>query len=202
MAALRHLNTVVFFQINEFARNSAWLHSTGVAYAAYGVVLFVALLGWGLVASRHSDARSLAAVGWAGCGTLVAVALNQPIGNVVQEARPYVTHPHALLLVSKSSDFSFPSDHAVMAGAVAAGLLIAFRWLGMLASAAAVLLAVDRVYVGAHYPADVLAGLVVGALVICLGWWAMGGALTRAAGGLRSSRLRPILVAERPADAA
>lgn len=35
------------------------------------------------------------------------------------EARPYVTHPQILRLADVTTDFSFPSDHAVLAGAVA-----------------------------------------------------------------------------------
>ena len=44
--------------------------------------------------------------------------------------RPYQTHPWLLVLASRTSDFSFPSDHAVMAGAVAAGLLLVSRLTG------------------------------------------------------------------------
>jgi undecaprenyl-diphosphatase len=69
------------------------------------------------------------------------------------------------MLVSRSTDYSFPSDHAVMAGAVAAGVLLAGRRLGVLAVAMAVLMAFARVYVGAHFPLDVIAGLAVGAVV-------------------------------------
>jgi undecaprenyl-diphosphatase len=53
----------------------------------------------------------------------------------------------------------------VVAGAVAAGLLFLDRRLGVVAVLAAVVMAFARVYVGAHYPGDVVAGLAVGALV-------------------------------------
>jgi membrane-associated phospholipid phosphatase len=73
-------------------------------------------------------------------------------------------------LATRSSDGSFPSDHAVMADA-AAGLWLASRVLGAIADAAAVLMAFSRVYIAAHYPWDVVAGLAFGALVAVLGWW-------------------------------
>jgi membrane-associated phospholipid phosphatase len=50
-------------------------------------------------------------------------------------------------------DPAFPSDHAVMAGAVAAGLWLVSRRLGVLTTVAAVVMAAG--------PADVLAGLVL-----------------------------------------
>jgi len=63
------------------------------------------------------------------------------------------------VLVDKTTDFSFPSDHATVAGTDAVGLLFANRRWGIVAGALAVLVAFTRVYIGAHSPDDVLAGL-------------------------------------------
>ncbi len=193
MAWLPDLNDDAFLRVNDLARNTGWLHTPMVDYARYGVVLFAVAIVASAVYARRSDARALAASVWAGLGTLVAVGLNQPIGNAVGEARPHATHPGSLLLVSPTADFSFPSDHAVMAGAVAAGLFIVSRRLGLFVAAAAVLMAFARVYVGAHYPGDVLAGLVVGAVVVTLGWLLVGGMLTKSVEHLRAGRLHRLL---------
>jgi membrane-associated phospholipid phosphatase len=96
---------------------------------------------------------------------LLALAINQPIGSAIGRVRPYDTIANMHLLVDKTKDFSFPSDHATIAGAVAAGLLLANRRLGLVAIIAAVAMAFARVYVGAHYPGDVAAGLGLGATV-------------------------------------
>jgi membrane-associated phospholipid phosphatase len=90
----------------------------------------------------------------------------------------------------------FPSDHCVMAGAAAAGLLLFSRKIGLVAVVAALLMAFARVYVGAHYPGDVLVWLLIGAAVAILGWFLVRVPLTRAAAWLRDqSRLQPLLVA-------
>ena len=61
---------------------------------------------------------------------------------------PYDALPHVLVLVSRTTDFSFPSDHAVMSGAVAAGVLLANRRIGLVAVVAALAMCFTRVYVG------------------------------------------------------
>lgn len=113
---------------------------------------------------------------------MIAVGLNEPLAGAFAEGRPHPTRPDLLPLGSRSSDFSFPSNHAVMAGAVAA-----------------VLMAFARVYVGVHYPWDVAAGLVFGALVALLGWTLLRVPLTTVTGWLRD---RPGLRQTFPAPAA
>src|SRR4051794_19999292 len=118
------MNQTLFDQINAFARATPWLHGVITVYAAYGVVVFALLLGAGWWSARCSgEPRRMAAVVCAGAATLLAVGLNQPIVNAVHEARPYTNHPGVLVLATRSADFSFPSDHAVMAGAGAVGLV-------------------------------------------------------------------------------
>jgi membrane-associated phospholipid phosphatase len=104
---------------------------------------------------------------------------------VFHEARPYAAHPHLLRLADVTTDFSFPSDHAVMAGAVAAGLLLAHRRLGSLAVVAALLMAFARVYIAAHYPWDVAGGLLFGALVAVVFWALLRTVLVPVTGWLR-----------------
>ena len=186
VSSWQRLDNSLLFAVNSFARHTAWLHEPMLAYARYGVVLFAALLLAGLLAARRRRSSDLASTAWAALAALLALGLNQPIGHLFTEARPYVTHPQILRLADVTTDFSFPSDHAVMAGAVAAGLLLAHRRLGALAAVAALLMAFARVYIAAHYPWDVAGGLVLGAAVAVGGWLILRTPLTAIAARMRN----------------
>ncbi|MEP7113735.1 MAG: phosphatase PAP2 family protein [Ilumatobacteraceae bacterium] len=94
------------------------------------------------------------------------------------------------VLVDRTTDFSFPSDHATAVGAVAAGLLLANQRWGIIAAVLAVAMAFTRVYVGAHYPGDVAAGLILGAAVAGAGGLVVLPLRTRTASRLSHSPLR------------
>lgn len=165
------LDRTLFLDVNHFAQHTGWLNTPMYDYANYGVALFGLLLvtGWWLARQRRS-ARVMAAALWAVAGVVVAVAAVQPLNHAVAEARPWRSLPHALILAGHSTDFSFPSDHAVMAGAVTAGILLYHRRLGIIAAVAGLLMCFARVYIGAHYPQDVAAGFVIGAAVTLIGY--------------------------------
>ncbi len=183
----------LFLKINDFARSTGWMHAPVTAYAKYGLLVFAGLLVVGWWYARRRPAPIMAAALLAPVSTVLAVAVNQPIIKHFAETRPYVVHPNALVLVSTTSDPSFPSDHAAMAGAVAVGLFLVSWRLGLLATGCALLMAFARVYVGAHFPQDVLAGLVLGGAVAGLVWLVLRIPSTWLVERLRNSRMRPLV---------
>jgi membrane-associated phospholipid phosphatase len=188
-----------FGAVNHLARATPWLHTPARLYAEYGVTIFATLLlvAW-LLARRHGEPRRIAAALWAPVGVLVAVGINQFLVASVGESRPYSVLPHALVLVPRSSDGAFPSDHAVMAGAAAVGVLLTHRRLGVLTAGLAVLMAATRVYVGAHFPLDVAAGLVVGAVAALASYAAARPVVMRLVDTTSGTALRPLITSRPP----
>ena len=164
------LDERIFYAINNFARDTPWLHPIVSGYANYGTALFAALILAALwTAWKSGDAGRLARAGWAPLGVLLALAINQPIADAVGEVRP-CNALHDIVVLHCNTDAGFPSDHAVMAGAATAGLWLVSRRLGVFALVATLLMGLARIYVGAHYPQDVLAGFVLGAVVSLAGY--------------------------------
>jgi undecaprenyl-diphosphatase len=130
---------------------------------------------------------------------LTAAALGLVVGQVVSHLwvreRPFVAHPsQTLLLVAPSNEPSFPSDHAIAAFAIAVSVaLIGGRLLGSVFLTAATMVAVSRVFVGLHYPGDVLGGAAIGAAAALLVFFFARGRWTATASLL--SRVTDPLVA-------
>jgi len=108
-----------------------------------------------------------------------------PVVHLVGRARPFAATPQAIVLVSRPSGFSFPNEHAVIAGAVAAGLWLSrARLVAAFATLLALVIAFAVVYAGTAYPGDALGGLLLGVFV-CLALYPLAiGSLRDLAHGL------------------
>jgi undecaprenyl-diphosphatase len=102
------------------------------------------------------------AAGSAFTAAALALLVNLVIHALWDRPRPYETHTISHPW-SSSTDASFPSDHASASLAIAFTVLAFDLPVGIVFLVAAVLIAVGRVLIGAHYPGDVGASLVVAA---------------------------------------
>jgi len=126
------------------------------------VLVLLVALGFLLPSRRRGEERRRGAV-LATVSAGLALLIAQPISHAVERLRPYVAHPaHAHLLIARSHDASFPSDHATGGFALAFGIWLYDRTLGSILLVIAAVLAFSRVYVGTHYPGDVIAGALLG----------------------------------------
>ena len=96
---------------------------------------------------------------------------NVVLKHLVARPRPWLSLPIVPLVVENDPN-SFPSGHTC--AAFAAGMIwvcaLPRRWMGRLAAGMAVAMGLSRLYVGVHYPLDVLAGALVGSLCAWAVW--------------------------------
>lgn len=120
-------------------------------------------LGWWLYKGKKAALKILIVAGLAvGAADLAAYRVFKPLFD---RPRPARTVGGVIMRAPASSRAGFPSNHAANAGAAAAVLAVAYpAWTPLYASAAFTM-AYSRVYCGAHYPGDTLAGLLLGVLL-------------------------------------
>jgi len=156
------------------ARRTPAFHAAARAYSRTVYVHFGGwlTLGWWR-AWRSGDARRIRAMVTVSTATTVAFAMAQAVSTAVDRQRPFADRGAdrseatvAAPVLAHRADSSFPSDHTTVAAAIAGGLWTADRPLGLGAALATVLLAADRLYLGVHYPTDVLAGALLGGATV------------------------------------
>lgn len=162
------------YRLEQWINGPAGRHDVIDAFmrraASWSEPAFLALvIGWFFIGWLRGLPRDRQGAITAGIAAGGALLVNLAIHQLWDRPRPFVAHPQAVhLLLAHSADPSFPSDHVSPAFGIAVALFFVHRRLGLLALLAAAVVAYARVYCGDHYPADVIAGAVVGTGVACL----------------------------------
>lgn len=92
--------------------------------------------------------------------TVINLALSFIIGSIYYVNRPFV-HNRVNLLISHTADASFPSDHATGTMSIALGLGKYNRIIGIFMTILSLIVGFSRVYVGNHYPLDVIGAYII-----------------------------------------
>jgi undecaprenyl-diphosphatase len=151
----------------DITRDNPWLKTALLIWQeatqpvwVYIVSSAVCLILW----RRHRELATRCL--WAFITLMVSWNLQLDLKAIVRRARPVVSDP-----VSHAPGYSFPSGHVACAAAIATTMTlllwpvlspVARRWLMAGLTAYVLLTALDRVFLGVHYPSDVLAGIIFG----------------------------------------
>ncbi len=160
------LDDTITQQINSLAGNSNALDLAVILLAKWGVVVLVALIALRWWSKRDRDLARYGVI-FCGLATALGLLINQIILIFVNRTRPYdlgITN----LIIEKSHDPSFPSDHATVVFAVAVSLLLTRDRHVPFYFVAALLVGLSRVYIGTHYVSDVIGGTGTAALAASL----------------------------------
>lgn len=145
----------------------------GLTGSVYPVSLAtpISLLTAGFIKKdKELQYKGLEAVGSLAVNTVITLGLKYTIDR----QRPYDKYPGIIYPYSMETDPSFPSGHTSTAFATATTLSLEFKkWYVVVpAYAWAASVGYSRMYLGEHYPSDVIAGAVVGAGSAWLSHWA------------------------------
>lgn len=140
-----------------------WLDPVVAGYTALGnagllwIALSLAMLCF--KSTRKAGVMALAAM------ALGLLCTNVVLKHLVARPRPWLDVAGLIPLVAEPDPNSFPSGHTC--AAFAAGMVwfktLPWKWGRVLAVVLAVCMGLSRLYVGVHYPTDVIAGALVGA---------------------------------------
>ncbi|UNO40554.1 phosphatase PAP2 family protein [Streptomyces sp. MST-110588] len=158
--------------INDLAKGAPhWVNTVMEYIGEYGIIAGLAILclvAWWAARKRPGAPAAVAGLVWAPIAAGIALIVNIPIRNFVERPRPFKTHAGLEVLIPSKSDFSFVSDHATLTMAVGVGLFVANRKYGLIGIALALFEGFCRVYMGVHYPTDVVGGFALGTAVALL----------------------------------
>ncbi|CAM5519095.1 phosphatase PAP2 family protein [Streptomyces xanthochromogenes] len=163
------MDSELYRNITDFAHDMpSWVQSFVEVWTELGLLLFGVLFVCAWWRARRRDTTAFALALLAPLATAAAYLCSEVAKSLIDEERPCRAVAGAatsLIACPANGDWSFPSNHATIAGAAAVGLALAWSRIWMLTVPMALAMAFSRVFVGVHYPHDVAVGLVLGTVV-------------------------------------
>jgi predicted phosphatase len=156
------MNDWLFWLINSMANRSVIIDGLMITISKLVPYVYMLVLAWLFVKGFRVNSFKLRAESFA-TGVLLVLCLigSFILGSIFYENRPFVEHPETILILNHAADASFPSDHAVGTMAIACGILF-YRWKwGTWMVYGSILVGISRVFVGNHYPGDILGAFIL-----------------------------------------
>jgi len=158
---MESLNNTLFLWLNASAHPNAAILATAIAIAQYLVWAIPAVIAIGWLRGDTATRRIMLVAAISG---VLGLLINQCIALFWLHPRPFMIHlGHTF--IAHAPDSSFPSDHLTLWWAVAFCILAqGRRRLGILLAILGVPIAWARIYVGVHFPLDMIGAAAVGVI--------------------------------------
>ncbi|MEV6029168.1 phosphatase PAP2 family protein [Streptomyces sp. NPDC052036] len=188
----------LFTSVTDFARDTKWLNTPLEVWTNLGLGVFAVLMVMGWWSARRRGTQAMTVALAAPVAVVAAFAVAEVVKKIVGEVRPCRSMPHAYFVDAcpAPSDYAFPSGHGCVAAATVAALFLLDRRLSAIAAVFAVVEGFTRVYVGAHYPHDVLGSVLLALPIAYFTSLALRRWATPLVASLSRGALRPLLAAE------
>ncbi len=154
------INLLRKINFNESQFQDAYYKGISKSVGPLGLATPVSLIATGLITKNKTTLWN----GYkSGASILLASGIATGLKFAVKRTRPFVTYPD-LHKKASPGPLSFPSGHTTMAFATATSLCLSYpKWYVIAPSALyAFSVAYSRMYLGVHYPSDVLGGMIIG----------------------------------------
>lgn len=156
-----NMNIKLFRLVNDLANKNIILDKIMIIFSTYIPYLFMTVLAavllLGLV-KKDRNTRKIAVHTF--IITVINLIISYVIGGIYYVNRPFVNNK-VNLLIPHVEDASFPSDHATGTMSIAVGLGKDNKLLGTILTVLSLIVGFSRVYVGHHYPSDVIGAYMI-----------------------------------------
>ncbi|HFJ9279549.1 bacitracin ABC transporter permease [Bacillus cereus] len=162
------LNIDAFRAINDLGKQYSSLNSTMVFLAEYMVYfLGLIIMAYWFTQSRKNKMMIIQAM----AAFLTAEIIGKLAGKLHLNYQPFAVLPNVNKLVDHAVDNSFPSDHTILFFSICFSFWLVRKKARLLWLVLAFCVAISRIWVGVHYPFDVITGSLIGIISALFSYW-------------------------------
>ena len=165
---LSEINIELFRMFNDLGKEVMFLNPIMIFFAKYMkyFLLFGIIMYW-FTRKRENRIMIISSM----FAFVVAEVFGAIAGAIHSNNQPFVELNNVNQLIGHAIDNSFPSDHAIEFFSICITFLLFKKNLRYVWLAIAILVSISRVWVGVHYPADILVGAILGIIGAALCYW-------------------------------
>lgn len=155
------MDTIIFRFINNLAGKNNALDMIMIFFAEYFVFILALIMIILWFVKKNKKNREMLFTAFS--AFVLGEVLNRVAGLLVFHIQPFATLSEVNQLIEKGIDNSFPSNHATLAFSVLTTYFLYNKnYKGLIALLIAIVVSISRIYVGVHYPIDILVGALIG----------------------------------------